>query len=161
MIRGNRASLAVHSDVYTVAQISEMLGREPDRSGDIGDLTAAGRAGRDLSPERLRYQRAFWTIDERDAGEGADQTGFASLRRLVEDLVPRADALARLRRGGETILWWSGDSDSTQGGFVLDSDLIAALDQIGCDVYGTAYLEKVDPPCGDPDCGAEDPASRG
>lgn len=142
MIRGNRASLVVHSDVYTVAQISEMLGREPDRAGDVGDLTPAGRAGRDLAPERLRYQRTFWTIDERDAGEGADQTGFASLRRLVEDLVPRADALVRLRRGGETVLRCSGDSDSTQGGFVLESDLIAALNLIGCDVYGTAYLAE-------------------
>lgn len=161
MIRGNRASLAVRSDAYTVAQISEMLGREPDQAGDIGDLTAAGRAGRDLAPERLRYQRTFWTIDEKDAGEGEDRTGFASLRRLVEDLVPLADALARLRRGGETILWWSGDSDSAQGGFVLESDLIAALSRIGCDVYGTAHLEDPDPPRGDSGCGAEGSASRG
>lgn len=47
-----------------------------------------------------------------------------------------------LREGGETRLWWSGDSDSTQGGFVLEADLIGHLATLGCDVFGTAYLAE-------------------
>lgn len=34
---------------------------------------------------------------------------------------------------------------------MLDSDLIAALNLIGCDVYGTAYLAEPDPGEGDED----------
>ncbi|MFJ4224539.1 hypothetical protein [Microbacterium sp. NPDC089695] len=61
---------------------------------------------------------------------------------MVEILEPVAGALAELRQDGETINWWSGDSDSTQGGFVLEADLIARLAALGCHIYGTTYLSE-------------------
>ncbi|MEV4735785.1 MULTISPECIES: DUF4279 domain-containing protein [unclassified Microbacterium] len=127
----------------TVREISALLGLEPTRSGDKGDLTPAGRAGRNLAPEYLRYPRAFWSLGAIDREPSAeDRTGFSALRELVEILAPVADALAVLREGGETIIWWSGDSDSTQGGFVLEADLITRLAALGCHVYGTAFLSE-------------------
>jgi hypothetical protein len=141
MIQGNRASLSSHSDAKTVAEISEMLGLEPTASGDKGDLTPAGRAGRSYAPERLTYQRTYWSLTEKvDVASAEDQTGFSALRALAARLEPNAQALMVLRQGGETRIWWSGDSDSAQGGFVLEADLISSLATLGCDVFGTAYL---------------------
>ena len=140
MIRGDRASFRVYSDTKTVHEISTMLGLEPTSAGDKGDLTPAGRAGRDLAPEHLRYQRTRWSLTVESEPREDDQTGLSSLRELVSRLQPRSHVLAELRQGGETTLWWSGDSDSTQGGFVLEADLIRSLAELGCDVFGTAYL---------------------
>lgn len=143
MIRNNRASLSVHSDTYTVAQISHMLGIEPESAGDVGDLTPSGRAGRNMKPQYLTYQRTFWSLhEESPEAEGEDETGFSALRKLVERLLPVKDRLAELREGGETVIWWSGDSDCTQGGFVLEPDLLDALSVLGCHIYGTAFLSE-------------------
>lgn len=143
MIRGNRASLSIHSEAKSVAEISAMLGLEPDHWGDKGDLTPAGRAGRNHAPERLRFQRTYWSLTEAvDEPSADDQTGFSALRALVDRLEPLAQVLMELRQGGEVVLWWSGDSDSTQGGFVLEADLIGRLARLGCDVFGTAYLAE-------------------
>lgn len=144
MIRGNRASFSVYSDTKTVGEISAMLGLEPSSSGEKGDLTPAGRAGRDLAPERLRYERADWSLTVVNKPSDEDQTGFSSLRALMARLQPSSQVLAELRQGGETTLSWSGDSDSTQGGFVLEADLISYLAQLGCDVFGTAFLTDDD-----------------
>lgn len=81
------------------------------------------------------------TIDEPST---EDQTGVSALRTLVVRLEPNAQALMELRQGGETTLWWSGDADSTQGGFVLEADLIRYLPTLGCDVFGTAFLAEED-----------------
>ena len=124
-----------------------MLELEPSTWGEKGDLTRAGRAGRNLAPERLRYERTFWSLTETDDDTTVDdQTGASALRTLVARLVPRAHALEELRRGGETVLRWSGDSDSTQGGFVLEADLVGQLAELGCDVLGTAYLDEEENP---------------
>ena len=101
-----------------MAEISALLECEPTDWGDIGELTRAGRAGRDLSQERLRYARTCWSLTDMDDGRHVDdQTGFSALRKLVARMEPRAHALAELREHGETVIWWSGDSDSAQGGF--------------------------------------------
>ena len=141
MIRGNRASLSVHSDTKKVAEISAILGLTPTDWGDKGDLTPAGRAGRNYAQELLTHQRTFWSFTESvDDPSADDQTGFSALRALAVRLEPNARALMELRQGGETRIWWSGDSDSTQGGFVLEADLIRHLSKLGCDVFGTAFL---------------------
>jgi hypothetical protein len=139
VIRANRASLSIHNDVLNVAEITAQLRSEPTDAGDIGEVTRAGRAGRDLRPELRTRHRTFWSITETDDGENDDRTGAAALRILVDRLKPHADALAKMRQNGETVIWWSGGSDSAQGGFVLDADLIAGLAVLGCAVYGTAY----------------------
>ena len=144
MICANRASLVVQSDALTVAEITAMLGVEPTASGDVGSPTPAGRSGRDLRPAHLRYQRTYWSPTDYDEGSGSDQTGFAALRRLIATLESRRHALELLREQDETVLFWSGDSDSTQGGFVIESDLLHDLAASGCDLYGTAFLDGIE-----------------
>lgn len=142
MIRSDRASLSIHSDDHSVADISALLAMEPDHAGDIGDLTRAGRAGRVVAPEAFRYQSTFWSITEHDDGGASDdETGTVALRRLVRRLIPHAAALTAIRESGQTLIWWSGDSDSAQGGFVWDAELLHGLSVLGCDLYGTAYLD--------------------
>jgi hypothetical protein len=59
-------------------------------------------------------------------------------------LLPRANALAALREGGETRIWWSGFSDSTQGGFVMTAALQHDFAMLGCDLFGKTYLNEDD-----------------
>lgn len=142
MIRSNRARFTVHSDVRTVAEITGLLGMEPTEAADVGDPKRAGRAARALKPQYLTHQRTFWSFDaDQVSDDSEDETGFSALAALVAVLVPRADALAGLRADSETTLWWSGDSDSSQGGFVLTSELIEQLAILGCEVYGTTYFD--------------------
>ncbi|KRC58668.1 hypothetical protein ASE14_19195 [Agromyces sp. Root81] len=126
MIRWNRASLAIHSTRLNRDEITRRLGIEP-------------------SAERQRRSsalRAVWTLDlTDDPRESGDHTGMGSLRRLVDVLAPNREALHHLRDDCELRIWWSGDSDSTQGGFVMPADLLVSLGQLDIDVFGTAFLE--------------------
>lgn len=51
----------------------------------------------------------------------------------------------RVRRAGETRrsgrIWWSADSDSSQGGFVLPVELAVQIAALGVDLYGTVFVE--------------------
>ncbi|PTT16127.1 hypothetical protein DBR36_13520 [Microbacterium sp. HMWF026] len=142
MIRGNRATFTVRSPTRTVSAISSMLGIEPTNSGDIGELTPAGRSGRDVAPQSRRYAEKYWSLSTVEHSPGAsEETGFSALRALLAVLRPHSQQVSELREDGETRIWWSGDSDSEQGGFVLQIDMIESLAELGCDVYGTAYLD--------------------
>lgn len=68
------------------------------------------------------------------------------MRRLVSRVKPRAHVLSELRQNGESVIWWLGMSDSVQGGFVLEADLIGELSALGCDVYGDVYLDEDEAP---------------
>ncbi|HEY4153164.1 MAG TPA: hypothetical protein VGM38_07555 [Pseudolysinimonas sp.] len=141
MIRGNRSTLAVYSQLRTAAEMTAVLDLEPHESNEVGEPTRAALAGRDLKPEAMAYQRAHWsfTADE-SLVDPEDETGFSSLRVLLDVFRDRANAISSLRPDCETVIWWSGDSDSSQGGFVIPADLLADIALLGCDLYGTAYL---------------------
>jgi hypothetical protein len=141
MIVSSLCSLSVYSDTRTASEITEVLGVEPTRANEKGDPTPAGLTGRDLEERYLVHQRSQWTYDaDQSMIDPRDRTGFGSLRVLVDIFKDRAAALASLRPDCETIIRWSDDSDSSQGGFVLPADLIADLAILGCDLFGTAYL---------------------
>ena len=145
MIVTSRSSLSIYSDARTAVEMTRVLGIDPHYSNEIGDPTSAALAGRVLKPKYMTYQRAHWSFDaDESLIDPEDETGFASLRVLVDVFRPRAAALATLRADCETIIWWSGDSDSEQGGFVIPADLLSDLAALGCDLYGTAYLEQDD-----------------
>jgi hypothetical protein len=145
VIVGNRSTLSIYSEVRTSAEITSMLGLEPTTSADLGEPTRAALAGRRLKPQYMTHQRAHWSFESDDSlMESDDGTGFGSLRVLVGHFRERSDALMSLRSDCETIIWWAGDSDSAQGGFVIPADLLADLALLGCDLYGTAYLDDKD-----------------
>jgi hypothetical protein len=86
--------------------------------------------------------RAHWSYEaDGSAADESDETGFRTLQVLVDVLSSRTQELAALRATCETIIWWSGDSDSSQGGFVLPVEMMEDLAALGCDLYGTTYLD--------------------
>ncbi|KJL32949.1 hypothetical protein [Microbacterium azadirachtae] len=143
MITSDIASLVVRSETRDVAEITSLLGFAPTGFGDRGDPTPSGIAGRKLKPEYLVYQETYWAY-RCEIEPADDSTGFASLASLVALLLPRANALAILREDGETRIWWGGLSDSTQGGFVMTAALQHDLALLGCDLFGTTYLNEDD-----------------
>ncbi|CAN5334175.1 hypothetical protein BH09ACT1_BH09ACT1_12810 [soil metagenome] len=145
MIIDSRSSLSVYSELRTAAQITAVLGLEPNDSAEKGEPTRAALAGQKLKPQYMTNERAHWSFDaDENAADPNDETGFASLRVLIGAIRDSASALASLRPDCETIIWWSGYSDSVQGGFVMPADLIADLALLGCDLYGTAYIGEDD-----------------
>jgi hypothetical protein len=145
VIVGNRSTLSIYSDSLTVAEISAALGIDPHDSADRGEPTRAARAGRVLASEYITHQRAHWSFDaDPSLVDPLDETGFGSLRVLLTVFRERANALQSLRRECDTVIWWSGDSDSGQGGFVLTADVLSDLARLGCDLYGTTFLNDVD-----------------
>jgi hypothetical protein len=141
VIISDRSTLAVYNQNLTVADISAALGMETHGSADIGDPTRAALAGRALGVDYMTHMRASWSFDidwsETDAGDGV-----ASLRALVDVFREKADALRSLRLECETVIWWSGSSDSSRGTFIVPSSLLADLAVLGCELRGTAFLAE-------------------
>jgi Domain of unknown function (DUF4279) len=137
----SRSTLSVYSTTRTAAEITRILGVEPTDAHDIGDPTRAALSGRRTTPKAMTHQQTGWSFDADPAGiDPEDRTGFASMRLIVERFRDRADALAELRSDCDTRIWWSGDSNSSQGGFVIPADLLADLALLGCDLFGTAFI---------------------
>jgi hypothetical protein len=146
VIRENRASFTIRSERRSVAEITAALELEPSEAADIGEPIVARAGSRRPRPNR-HPQTTFWCLDAPDdEGDTDDRTGTGVLRALVDTLLPRKTALAGLRADCTTTIWWSGDSDSTQGGFVLTWELMRDLGVLGCDVYGTAFLTAGEDP---------------
>jgi hypothetical protein len=145
MIINSRSSLSIYSEIRTAKEMTVVLGLTPDISEEMGEPTRAALAGRTLKPQYMTNQRAHWSFDaDEDTADPNDQTRFASLRVLIDAIRDSAQALESLRPDCETVIWWSGYSDSVQGGFVMPADLIADLALLGCDLYGTAYIGEDD-----------------
>lgn len=140
VITDGRATLSIYSTEMTAVEIKDALGTTPSEAYENGEPTPSGLAGRPLKPQYLTYQQAGWHIDAPDSDGDPDAT--RSLSALVRMLQGRAEALRALRPACETVLRWYGSSDSTQGGFVMDAELISGLAALGCDLHGTAYLDS-------------------
>ncbi|MCI0156056.1 DUF4279 domain-containing protein [Leifsonia shinshuensis] len=142
MIVANRSSLSIYSETRTVAEITAALGIEPHNGADVGQPTRAALAGRALSAEYMSHQRTHWSFDsDRSLVDDEDDPGVGSLRALIEAFRGKADALRSLRPECDTVIWWSADSDNSQGTFVIPPDLLAELALLGCELRGTTFLD--------------------
>jgi hypothetical protein len=133
LVRVNRASLSIKSRDLDAASITARIGIEPTRSPEArSDFDSA------------RHSR--WILHHYDEGSAEDRTGFASLRALLASLVPVNEALVALRDSGtcELVLWWTADSGSEQGSFLLPVDVIDGLALLGLDMNGTVNLSGED-----------------
>lgn len=133
VIANGDATLIIKSDSVTSAQITDALGLQPTRTAERGDV---------VSPriERVR-EDALWALDGEPNSDPSDQTGFGSMRNLLAALEGKAEAIEALRMSCDIILDWHGFSDSEQGGFVMPADVIRAAAALGCDLFGTVYLD--------------------
>lgn len=137
MIQSGLATLTVLSITTTPETISSILGIEPTRVVLKDTVLRSGWV-----------QKAnAWTVDsDRMDNTPDDQTGTGALRWLLERCRPAAGRVELLPEDCQTRIWWTADSDSTQGGFVLPVELAAEIAALGADVYTTINLED---PCED------------
>ncbi len=136
MARWSKATLSIYSDTGTSAHVTEVLGLVPESSNEKGDRRI--RKTREYAP----YAQSTWHYEHDESlTEDDDETGFAALRALVADIRHLSDALATLRPEYKTVIRWSGEV-SVQGNFVIESELLADLGALGCELFGTAYTES-------------------
>uniref|UniRef100_UPI00405358AB DUF4279 domain-containing protein n=1 Tax=Microbacterium sp. LWH7-1.2 TaxID=3135257 RepID=UPI00405358AB len=117
------------------AAISETLALSPTRVEHKGTV---GRSG------RIRANHV-WSLDVDSLDNtGDDQTGTRALRALLMRSGPAFGRVTDLPKDCDARIWWSMDSDSTQGGFVLPVDLAGRISALGVDLYATVYLDEDD-----------------
>ena len=130
MIRSGRASLVVLSSETDPSTISEVLALTPTRVELTGTFLRSGRV----------REHHVWSLDVGTLDNDDDLTGTRALRELLERARPAFGRVGELPTDCDVRAWWSADSDSTQGGFVLPIDLVDQLSALGADVYATVYL---------------------
>lgn len=141
MIVESSASLVITSATMTVEQITQNLGINPSTSRNVGDPHGASRPDASGVYVQRTARENVWRL-ESGAARAADS--FSSLVALTELLRDKRDGLASLRPMCNTLIIWSGFSDSEQGGFVFPAALVADLGALGCDLLGTAYLSEAE-----------------
>lgn len=144
MIDGS-ASLQISSRTRTAASVTEALDIRASQMAEKGDARL-NREGEPIRGPRPLYEYALWSLkvdgDEvLPSATDDDAAGFISLRLLVAQLAGKARILENLRASGEYDMHvsWYGTSGSSQGGFVLPADLLSALAELGCDLFGNVY----------------------
>lgn len=135
MIRSGMSSLVVTSIETEADTVTRLLGIAPTEVTRKGAARRSGRV-RDHNTWSLEIETLGNTDD--------DQTGTRALRDILDRCRPACGRIRALPTDCEARIWWSGDSDSTQGGFVLAADLASQIAEFGVDVYATVYLEDDD-----------------
>ena len=126
----NKSTLVVlgHSGA-TAAAVSAATGLAPTSATEAGDTSVRGSV----------HSYSVWHLEvESDV---KDESGFGSMRVLLAQLLPAAEALRGLSSDYEVRLDWGGFSNSTQGGFVLEPDIAHGLANLGLPLYGTAHVD--------------------
>lgn len=115
MIRSGRASLVVLSTVTEPATISEILAVAPSEVGHKGAILRSGRV----------REHHVWSLDVESLDNSEDDpTGTRPLRELLLRARGAFGRVGNLPSECDARVWWSADSDSSQGGFVLPIDLV-------------------------------------
>lgn len=140
MVESDIASLSFHGETRSAADVTAALGIEPTATHERGEprRTVSGR------PSKFGgdYPTAHWSYAVKSPHAG--ESGTSSLRELLRLFRGKAPTIDRLRQDFDVRLWWSGMSDSSQGGFVFDVELIRDLAALGCDFYGTVFASEPD-----------------
>jgi heme-degrading monooxygenase HmoA len=145
MIVDSSASLSIYSVTRSAADISRALGVEPTESHEIGSPRRAPRSDAHGGILHTVWENSHWSIDAPPPNGDEEPDSFSCLMRLAGILGDKVDVLARLREDCETVIWYSGRSDSSQGGFVFPADVLLAIARLGCELCGTAYLSDGHP----------------
>ena len=132
MIQSGRASLTVVSTETDPALISEILGLVPTRTKLRGSVSRSGRV----------LDHNVWTIDVgHSLNTEDDKTGTRALSDLIAAARSGIGRFPFLPTDCSARIWWSADSDSTQGRFVIPVELAAGITELGVDVYANVYLD--------------------
>jgi hypothetical protein len=123
MITSNRASLVITSETGSAANVTQVLGIEPERIIEAGDR----RYSTWISVE-------FGVTEEEDDG-----SGLSSVESLLAVFEPKLEGFRRLSAEYRLEVCWYGDSDSSQGGFVLVPELMGRLAALELGFVGSVW----------------------
>jgi hypothetical protein len=139
MIRNNSAALIVSSTINSISGVSALLDLEPTLSHELGEETRNSGRVPPGSPRRF-HKDSRWVFGvEDDASE--DETGFGSVRKLLDSLKGRETAVRALHPDFEVWMQWTGFSDSESGGFVIPADVLPSLASLECDIVANAEFD--------------------
>lgn len=83
----------------------------------------------------------MWSVDvERVATRLIEDAGVGALVELLARMERAVGKVAALPPDCDVRIWWSADSDSDQGGFVLPIEVVTRIAALGVDVFATVYL---------------------
>jgi hypothetical protein len=135
-----QASLSIYgqSTKLTAAAVTEALEVEPTQSHELGDphfspsMAALGKV----------TTTSYWSFrEERTIADDEDPHGINSLVRLAERFEGKAEALAKLRaRGYSIVVWMFGSSDSGQAGFAVGPETMRRLGAMSAAFKPDIYL---------------------
>lgn len=133
MIIDSQASILITSETRTSADVTRLLGIEPESSWEKGDPQGRPREG-----VEQRYRKwSGWMISCAE-GERGSVNGFDGLSAA---LAGKEDLLEALRVDYDMRIWWDGLSDSEQPGFYFTIESLQRIAALGCDVMGSAALQ--------------------
>jgi hypothetical protein len=142
MIVRDLASLGIWSEHRSAREIAEVMGLAPTASHERGDPSRASRSGTLRTGRSAVETQARWSLNgDPNVANPGDETGFRTLRQLLGRISDKGAAIAELKSNCDLSITWSRYSDSWQGGFVLDEDLLADLARLGIPIWGTTYLD--------------------
>jgi len=130
-VSGGRVSFVARSRTASAAEFTRRLGLQPSQSWELGERSRLSDSDRD---------HAAWIVD-RDL-EVEEQSLDAGLLRLLAIFDGREADLAELSHEYEMSVHCYGASDSTQGGFVMGSQVMRRMGELGLDLLCTIYLEE-------------------
>jgi hypothetical protein len=127
------ASLTIHSQSVPAAEITRLLGVDPDRTWRRGD-----RMGRSASSQH-RYLTHGWTVS---SGIGEEASVNRHLAALMDRLAPAADELPTLLReqGVNAKLWLVEHIENWNPGLSLSPSELAAVAHLGVELAVDIYV---------------------
>ena len=133
------AALWIYSPSHTAADVSRILGIRPTGMSEANDAAPVSREGSPALPDVISGGSvSVWSLEvSADDARAHDPKGggFGSIQMLVDKLAGAHDALAWMRRYYTMNIHWSGSSATEHNEFVLPSDLLDQLADLGCSLH--------------------------
>ncbi len=141
MVIDGKASLSIKSLTHSAAAVTKILGLEPTVTAELGDPVGRVRPGSDGKPSMRERTHSIWVLDSPET-LSTEESDFSSVHGLIDTLQPKRKALEKLRDHYFVEIAWNGYSDRMQAGFLIPSDLLAAMGALGIDFHGQVFFKQ-------------------
>ncbi|MGV8895835.1 MAG: DUF4279 domain-containing protein [Rhodoglobus sp.] len=141
MVIDGKASLSIKSLTHTAAAVTKILGLEPTATAELGDPVGRVRPGSDGKPSMRERTHSIWVLDSPET-LSSEESDFSSVHGLIDTLQTKRKALDKLREHYFVEIAWNGYSDRMQAGFLIPSDLLAAMGALGIDFHGQVFFKQ-------------------
>ena len=141
MVIDGKASLSIKSLTHKAAAVTKILDLVPTATAELGDPVGRVRTGSDGKPSMRERTHSIWVLDSPEM-LSAEESDFSSVQGLIDTLQSKRKALDKLREHYFIEIAWNGYSDRMQAGFLIPSDLLAAMGALGIDFHGQVFFKQ-------------------